>query len=201
MPQIITLAHQKGGVGKSTLTFNLALELKNNFKVAIFDLDPQGTILKVDKNIEKIKGVDIFSYLENIENLTKSPNYDFIFIDTPPYLSKNLTSIFKLSDLILIPTKAGFPDLLSIGDVIELIKKTNKEEKSLIVFNMLKHKINIVEEIKKALENYSIKIAKTQILDRIIYGMSMTTKGVKEDKKANLEIQRLAKEIILELKK
>jgi chromosome partitioning protein len=198
MPQIITLAHQKGGVGKSTLTFNLANIFKDNFKVAIFDLDPQGTIYKVDQTVEKIKGIDIFPYLENIEKVN-STNYDFVFIDTPPYLSKNLASIFKLSDLILIPTKAGLPDLTSIGAIIELIKKADKEKQSLIVLSMLKHKINIVQEIKKVLQNYSIELTKTQILDRVVYGMSMITEGVKTDLKAYNEIQNLAQEIIEKL--
>ena len=39
MPKIILVTHQKGGVGKSTLTFNMANALKNDVKVAIIDLD------------------------------------------------------------------------------------------------------------------------------------------------------------------
>ena len=43
MPKIILVTHQKGGVGKSTLTFNMALAIKNEAKTAIIDLDLQGS--------------------------------------------------------------------------------------------------------------------------------------------------------------
>ncbi|MDB5285288.1 MAG: ATPase [Mucilaginibacter sp.] len=47
MGKIITLAHQKGGVGKSALALNLALCFKDQLSVALIDSDIQGSIFQL----------------------------------------------------------------------------------------------------------------------------------------------------------
>ena len=47
MPKFILSTHQKGGVGKSTITYNLACALNRNAKVVICDLDAQGTLAEI----------------------------------------------------------------------------------------------------------------------------------------------------------
>ena len=104
MAKIILITHQKGGVGKSTLTFNLAQNLSEHSKVAILDMDAQGSLSQLSKI------VDSFQITTDENILTTDNNLDFIFIDTPPYLSSKLKGLIKIADLILVPTKAGILD-------------------------------------------------------------------------------------------
>ena len=130
MAKIILITHQKGGVGKSTLTFNLAQNLCANAKVAILDLDLQGSLMQISNLVKDFE-------VTSDEDVLKKKELDFIFIDTPPYLSNELPRLINASDLIIVPTKAGVLDLLAIEGTLNLIKRENKVDQTLIVLNMI----------------------------------------------------------------
>ena len=55
MPKIILITHQKGGVGKSTLTFNLAQNIAANSRVAVLDFDLQGSLSQLEELVTILK--------------------------------------------------------------------------------------------------------------------------------------------------
>lgn len=190
MVKIILITHQKGGVGKSTLTFNLASNLKQNAKVCIVDMDTQGSLL----NIRELSNVPIFSS-DKLKEAVDS-DYDFIFIDTPPYLSENITELCDLADVIVIPTKAGVLDLLAIKSTIDTVKDSEAEKKAMIVFNMIKANTTLTEEIKGQLKEYNVKVSENMISDLVVFSRSVLLNGVEENAKAQKQIDNLTKEIL-----
>ncbi len=189
MPKIILITHQKGGVGKSTLTFNMALALHNDVRVAIIDLDLQGSLYKSRSS----SNIPVFppSELKNIKNL----DFDFVFIDTPPYLTNELPSLCKMADAIVIPTKTGIYDLLAIEETIKIIRQLEKESITKIVFNMVKPNTSLTSEMKEALENYSIPVANTFVSDLVAYTRSPINNTL-TDEKAKSQMENLTMEIL-----
>lgn len=190
MAKIILVTHQKGGVGKSTLAFNLAANIRENAKVCLIDFDEQGSLL----NIKKASAVPIFEASE-LGELLKS-DYDFIFIDTPPYLTNQLEELCELANVIIIPTKAGILDLLAIKSTIDIVKKSNNVSKALIVFNMVKPNTTLTEEIRTHLGDYDIKVSKNMVSDLVAFSRSILLNGVEDNNKAQKQIDNLTKEVL-----
>lgn len=193
MPKIILTTHQKGGVGKSTLTFNMALALKNDVKVAIMDLDLQGSLFRSRANME----IPVLSS-EELPNI-KDLDYDFIFIDTPPYLNEKLSELSRLADVIVIPTKTGIYDLLAIEESINIIKSANCKKKALIVFNMVKPNTTLTSEMLEAVADFNIEVANTFISDLVAFTRSAINNEL-SDQKAKMQIENLTFEVLQKFK-
>ena len=195
MPKIILITHQKGGVGKSTLTFNLAQNIATNSRVAVLDFDLQGSLSQLEELVTDFKIIPYQDILESISEL----QYDFIFIDTPPYLSNHLAKLISISDLIIVPTKAGILDLLAIKSTLAIIEQEKRTMDTLVVFNMIKPNTTLTLDILIGLEEYNVKIATTHISDLVAFTRSVLLKGVSNDKNAQKQIDQLTEEILTKL--
>ena len=189
MAKIILTTHQKGGVGKSTITYNLAENLKSSAEVCIVDMDSQGSLL----HLSELAKVPIFSGSE-LKKIINS-DYDFIFIDTPPYLNDSISDLCKMADVIIIPTKAGILDLLAIKSTIDIVKEAKSEKKAVIVFNMVKPNTTLTSEMHEAMEQHKIPIAENYISDLVAFTRSAITNEL-TDQKAKLQIENLTREVL-----
>jgi len=83
-PRIFTVANQKGGVGKTTTTVNLAAALaRAGARVLVIDLDPQGnasTALGVEHRADTISVYDVIVNDEPMTQVVqKSPEFDALY--------------------------------------------------------------------------------------------------------------------------
>jgi len=198
--KILTVAHQKGGVGKTTLAINIACcYQKGGLNVAMLDTDLQGSLSGIANDLEGISMIPA----EDISKIS-SMNYDILIIDTPPYLSDILTDIFMLSDFVLVPTKVSFADIMAIKGTINLLQLVTKSKPHMnfgIVLNMVKPRTALNTEIKEFLEQYNVPILNSTISERVSYIRSFVVSGVfnTDDDRAKEEVSMLADEILTKL--
>ena len=209
MALIITLAHQKGGVGKSTLATNLrGYFAGGGYKTALVDIDPQGSLSKLVRTFSDQVGREpehvierrSFQTFADLEKLLEG--YDIAVIDTPPYLSHDLEAVFDITNVVLVPCKASPLDFLAIGDTLDLIRQAKAKREQLVAAVVLTMTItgtDFTTSIRQELEQTEFPVLKTEIGNRVAYMRSLLTANTvlgDENRKAREEIESLGKELI-----
>lgn len=113
-PRIISIINNKGGVFKTTLTFNLAKNyLRNKRKVATVDFDQQENIAKMLPDITqtRIKANE----LENIEA-------DYVIVDTGPTFVQDHIQLMLKSNVIITPFHLERLDIEQTTSLLETAK-------------------------------------------------------------------------------
>jgi chromosome partitioning protein len=122
----VTLASAKGGSGKSTLTSALAVRsCQDALKPAMMDLNFDQASLGQWWTIRgKPKAPQLARNVENIPRdvRTLATAYDWLFIDTPPAEMDLIEQAVAVADVVLIPIRCGFFDVLAVQTVIEMCR-------------------------------------------------------------------------------
>ena len=198
--RIITVAHQKGGVGKTTLALNLAACFAQGLRVGVLDTDVQGSLSSIK---DELDGITFVPFDGKLDQLAKQP-FDILVVDTPPYLTNQLPDLFAVSDFVLVPSKVGFFDVMAIKATIELLAQAEQKRPQLkygVVLNMVKPRTGLNRSVQEILSSYGAVLLATTIADRVSYTRSALTSGVfgSDDEKAKEEITSLADEILTTL--
>lgn len=173
---IIGVLNQKGGVGKTTLSINIAAALANEGKrVLLIDADPQGSSL----DWSSARSADpLFSVVGFPRaNLHKemgliSKGYDHVIIDGPPRVTDLARSAIMASDLILIPTQPSPYDIWASEEIIKLVEeaKVFKENiKSVFVINRKIANTAIGRDAGEALAGYDVPVLHSTITQRVVF--------------------------------
>jgi chromosome partitioning protein len=128
---ILTVASQKGGAGKTTLSAHLAVEAERDGHgpVAIVDTDPQGSL--ADWWNQRRAETPIFASVEVLRLAAhmaelRQQRVNLVVIDTPPALLQIIRAAILVADVVLIPARPSPHDLRAVGVVVEMAEQARK---------------------------------------------------------------------------
>src|SRR5450759_3797061 len=105
---VIVFASRKGGTGKSTLVAHLA---SHCYKAArsclLIDCDPQGSLTlwhRLRNTGETALKNGLRDFNETIESAQRE-GVEWVFVDTPPLISEQVSEAVSAATLIVIPTR------------------------------------------------------------------------------------------------
>jgi chromosome partitioning protein len=208
----IAVTNLKGGVGKTTITTNLAVSfVHRGKKVCIVDSDlgQKSSMEWAGNRSESMPHIPVYGSMAkqlNKEVAKLNEENDIVFIDGTPQLSELAERTVLASDILIIPISPSIYDLRAFESFFERVEQINqvREEQGLkmvktyVVVNRIAEKTNLGREILEALKDYAVTVFDTKLANRIAYAETATGGlGVAEwkDKKAKDEFERLADEV------
>ena len=129
--QILAMASQKGGAGKTTLAGHIAVQAERvgAGPVALVDADPQGSL--ADWWNERASETPVFVHTSlmrlrsDVERL-RDMGIELLVIDTPPAITSTISEVIGISDLVVIPTRPSPHDLRSVARTVDLAERLDK---------------------------------------------------------------------------
>lgn len=207
---VITVANQKGGSGKTTVSMNLASALaRRDYKVLVVDADKQNSAVLWSGNSESGFPAAVVNLAENknIHNevVRLAKDYHFIIIDCPP-AADSLVSVrvMPVSDLVLVPLVPAPIDMwatTALKLAIDQAQAVNPDLQARIVMNRCQMRTRLTREVIEIANEIGIPLLSTLISMRIAFsempGAGATIYDYRSSApEAVFEIEALANEVL-----
>ncbi|MFW6855428.1 division plane positioning ATPase MipZ [Burkholderia gladioli] len=194
---LVMVGVEKGGAGKSTLTQNLAsIRASLNFRVAVFDLDEQGTTSKWHSrraedqtlpqlHLERLKKGAGAQHIQDFgaQLSALADKYDDVFID----VGGKDTDIFRAAlatvDTIIAPLLPSPADLDTVPDLVEVISKFKKKLDIRVVLNKADPRKRMTKAMIEGMEQFkdTLPLLPKLVRDRESFKVAMAQgRGVHE---------------------
>lgn len=177
MGQVITVAQQKGGSGKTTIAVNLAIGfLKGGASVALLDTDPQGSLgrwfmTRREAGLEDLSFSTASAWGVSYECDKLKRDHDIVIVDTPPKVDADLRPALRESDLVIVPVSASQLDVWATESVLDLARRERCA--TMVVLNRAKSGTRVLEDVRAALDELDAGRADTVLGNRVAYAESL----------------------------
>ena len=185
---IITVGNTKGGVGKTTIAVNMAVEAARDSKnVLLIDTDPQGSSIafRAEREKDDIKSVALVSdkLHKDVQGFVDS--FDFIIIDAGGRDNAVFRSAVAACDLFLLPVLPSQFDVWAAEDAVKVYREIQPFNNMVgrMVLNMVRPNTKVSAEAEEALDEYraDLPLLKERLHNRVAFKVSISDgQGVTE---------------------
>lgn len=195
--KVVAIVSQKGGTGKTTLSYHLATEAAaSGHSAGLIDLDPQASAEYWGDQRGTESPAVISGKAPRVPKLlasAKDRGATFVVIDTGHTADDTARVAAEAADIVLIPCRAAALDLHAIAATIRLIEAAKKP--AYVVLNFVRPRTLAPDEAEELLKAEGFQVAPRRVGDRVAFEYAAAggrTAGEFEPKgKAAREVQKL----------
>jgi chromosome partitioning protein len=176
---IIGVLNQKGGVGKTTISVNLAhaLALRGR-RVLLVDADPQGSALawsavRTAEPLFPVVGMPKPTLHKDLPEIAR--DYAFVIIDGAPRVNELCRAAIMASDFVLIPVQPSPYDVWASQEIVNLIREARIYKEGIQAAFTINRKIvntAIGRDVTNALAAYDVPILDVALCQRVAFAES-----------------------------
>lgn len=208
MAIVIAFSSLKGGVGKSTLSLNVAACLhRAGHRTLIVDADPQGTCAAWSSRAAELEHdgppVVAMTGASLRRDLAKvAEGFDVVVLDSPPRMSLEARAAMLAADLVVVPVTPGAADMWAARETVAVLEDARglrPELRAAVVLNRA-DRTALSRMAGKATEQLGLLPLDVTVAQRVAFGeATLAGQGVVDyapSSDAAREIRRLTRSIL-----
>ncbi|MEZ5479901.1 MAG: AAA family ATPase [Thiolinea sp.] len=204
---ITLVGNLKGGTGKSTVTFNLALwtATRQNARVVVYDLDPQATTSDAFEIRREEGYLPQISPLQSVDTLGEEGEHTQVLVDIGVSGQAAMEVAIRKADRLLIPVSPSQADVWSTQRFMKMVADIRGEDNPLLALAVLNRAdthvaVRETDETAEALQQLgNIRLLDTRLYLRTTYRRSfsegLAVFEMEPRSKAAAEVDALGREL------
>ena len=185
--KVISVVNEKGGVGKSTITYNLAVAAAlEGKKVLVIDADTQASTMSV-RELRQDNLINAVQITKNTihKDINNFSNFDLIIVDA----GGRDTSVFRSAimassaGMLVVPVQPSAVDIWATEETFNIIQdiRTYLPIDAYVVLNQVVSNTTLAKDAKEALEEITTE-KEVKILNSVLHSRMDYKKSVNEGK-------------------
>lgn len=209
MGTVLAIANQKGGVGKTTIATNLAVEAATaGHRTLLVDTDPQSSSMLFSaargEREPVFQTVQMTQAIIHRDVPAMAQDYDFVVLDAGGRDSATFRSALVAADRVVVPVTPSAYDVWASEDVFKMLDEISITRENLrwsVLFNLVIPRTNVAKEALDAVAEYKVTVMDCRLFSRVAWKQAAGEgKGVREweaNGQAGRELMALYRELDL----